>query len=157
MISQRIFGVKIIIIVYLINTTMILKNTLRNICCIVGLVISISGCAMDFAGTIDITNKSDNKMYTLINDNYPDTTLSNAYVSTLIKPNSSGFVAVRNKEWHEYLAEKDTVTIIFAEYKPPEFYESEKKKSQKVYGRLILTQSKLDSLGGKIVFPDDVR
>lgn len=122
-------------------------------------VFLVDGCktlSMTKTDNIDVRNNSELTLDILINHNYPDTTFQNAKLNSYVTPNETGSLVLVNREWEEYLKEKERITVFFAERKQAEFYDSGRMGQQKLYGKLILSQAKLDSLGGEIVFPDDV-
>lgn len=122
-------------------------------------VFLVDGCktlSMTKTDNIDVRNNSELALDMLVNHNYPDTTFQNAELNSYITPKDTGSLVLVNREWEEYLKEKEKITIFFAERMTDDFYESGRQGQQHVYGKLILSQAKLDSLGGEIVFPDDV-
>jgi len=120
------------------------------------ILLLISGCYMTKLGTIKVYNNSEYKMNLLFNDDYLDDSISNATVSSFINPNNMGTLGIVNKDWEEYLNEKEKIIVFFVEWKPDKFYKDGYHGTQKVYGYMFLTKAKLDSLGGVITFPDDV-
>jgi len=93
-----------------------------------------------------------------VNFSYPDTSFINARSNTYLNPNDrKGTISVLNERWEEVFEKHDKVTVFFAEWITDKAYNQGKRMSSDIYGKLILSQAKLDSLEGKIRFPQDVR
>jgi hypothetical protein len=118
----------------------------------------LDGCqffAMTLTDNIPVKNHSEYKLDILTNESYPDTSFSNARLNSYINPHEDGGIVLVNRSWKEYLEEKEKITLFFVEWKPNEYYNRDgtPKGDHKIYGKMILTKAKLDSLGGIITFP----
>lgn len=138
------------------------KTIIKLLYIIVSLCV-FNGCkslSMTNTDNIDVRNNSEMSLDILINHNYPDTAYQNARLNSYITSKETGSLVLVNEKWEKYLKENNKVTVFFAERKSDEFYKSSGQPgelgSQQVYGKLLLSQAKLDSLGGQIVFPDDI-
>lgn len=139
-----------------VNTT---GKTMLKFLIIILSVYLVDGCktlSMTKTDNIKVTNNSEYKLHVLINFNYPDTAIANSSPNTYVDPNDFSTLKLVNRSWADFFEDKEKAALYFVEWKPADFYESGRQGQQQVYGKLILSQAKLDSLGGEIVFPDDV-
>jgi len=124
------------------------------------IVLVIQGCLflpMDYTDNIKIENNTQLKMDLYVNFSFPDTSFFKAESISNAEPFRSSNIYVINKKWKEVFEKQRKVTVFFAEWITDKAYNQGKRMSSDIYGKLILSQAKLDSLGGKIRFPRDVR
>jgi hypothetical protein len=123
------------------------------LCSLVGLMEGCNAFRMTLTDNIRVENYSDHKLHLLVNFDYPDTSLTISTPNTYVDPKDHSTLKLVNRKWEDLFEEKEKVTIFFAEWKPEEFYREGRQGEQKIYGKMILTRAKLDSLGGIITFP----
>jgi len=128
---------------------------------ILGFVIFLKGCLflpMTITNHIDIENNSGLKMLTYINYSYPDTSFVASRGNRSIQPyDKNASISVVNEDWECVFKRHRKVTVFFGEWISWESYNQGEQMNSDIYGKLILSQAKLDSLEGKIRFPQDVR
>lgn len=112
--------------------------------------------AMTYTDNIKLLNNSDYKMNVFVNYGKKDIDFFDSELNIYVDPNSTGYILQVNKSWDSVFVKHEGVTLIFTEWISSPLVDNEKHGSQKVYGYLYLTKTKLDSLGGEIVFPDEV-
>jgi hypothetical protein len=103
--------------------------------------------------SIPVVNTSNDTLHLLVNEFYPDASVERAWYSSFVRPNARGGLGVLNRSWDSYLAEKGTVTVVFASVPPSQIARRRAEGAQVVLGTLTLSKAILDSLGGTITFP----
>jgi hypothetical protein len=120
------------------------------------LVITTMGSACPLAMTrtdnIRVVNRSADTLYLYVNDGYPDTSLTNAWASSYVRPHAQGRLTLVNRRWSTYLAEKGTITLIFASV-PPDPTSGRGKPERAILRTMSLSNAILDSLDWVIIFP----
>ena len=115
---------------------------------------TIAGCPQ--IDRICVENDSDLKVDLLVNLAYPDTTYERALANSYVDPRSRSSIKVVNRKWIDVISARQQVTVLFAEWKPAEFYQQGRPGPQEVFGKLVLTIDVLDSLGWVVRFPQNV-